>query len=267
MVPWMKHDELLQRQKTYSRSKFYNEVLGLSYDSGTRPLTRQDIIDNCDSDLHLDTNYQDRLREALGNVPIYMGIDWGSGENTFTVLTMAAYIEGKFTYFYLRRFEGPEIEPQVQMRHIEMLIQQWKVRRIGCDYGGGFWPNDTLTRNFGWNRVAKYQYSTPSDKVRWDAGLKRFIVHRAEVMADVFNAIKRRDVFRFPNWDEFSFPFGSDCLNIFSEYNEQRRMNEYKKSSNCTDDTFHAMVVCFLVSMLDTPRPDIIAPDTHGGTS
>lgn len=267
MVPWITWEEILQKQKTYSRAKFYNEVLGLSYDSGTRPITRQDLIDNCDPNLLLTDEAVAEMHRRTGgghSSMIFCGIDWGSGENTYTVLTLGTYINGKFTIFYIRRFEGPESEPSVQMDIISKIIEEWNVSLVGVDYGGGFWPNDELIRRFGHTRVAKYQYSTPNVKVRWDDGLKRWIVNRTEVMSDVFNAIKRRDVFRFPSWDAFEHPFGQDFLNIFSEYSEQRRVNEYKKSPNSTDDSFHAVLLCFIVSMIRFPRPDVIAPSKGG---
>ena len=267
MVPWISHEDIKQKQLTYSRPKFYNEVLGLSYDSGTRPLTRQDVIDNCDSNIRLDPEFQNRIKGFVGDAyPVYAGIDWGTGENTYTILTLGTYMkDGKFTCFYWHRFEGRETEPQVQIEMISQKIQEYRVQLVGCDYGGGFWPNDELTRRFGWQRIVKYQYSTPATKVKWEDGLKRFLVHRTEVMSDIFNAIKRRDVFRFPNWDQFQLPFAADFLNIFSEYSEQLRMNVYKKSPNCTDDSFHAMLLCFLASMIKHPRPDVISPMTNTG--
>lgn len=267
MVPWISHGDILQKQKTYSRGKFYNEVLGLSYDSGTRPLTRQDVMDNCDSRLLLTPDYQSRIKSTLGDVyQVYAGIDWGTGENTYTVLTLGSYMgDGKFTIFYVHRFEGRDSEPQVQIEEISRLISEWKIQLIGADYGGGFWPNDELTRRFGWQRIVKFQYAQTSQKVHWQKDLHRFLVHRTEVMSDVFNAIKRRDVFRFPNWEQFQTPFGNDMLNIFSEYSEQLRQNVYKKSPNATDDTFHAVLLCFLASMLRHPRPDVISPMTQTG--
>ncbi len=96
--------------------------------------------------------------------------------------------------------------------------------------------------------------------MKWDDGLKRYLVNRTEVMSDIFNAIKKRSVFRFPMWEQFQNPFGNDFLNIFSEFNEQRRENVYKKSPSSTDDSFHAILLCFLASMTDRPRPDVIAP-------
>ena len=183
-----------------------------------------------------------------------------TGENTYTVLVLGAYLQERFTIFKLKRFEGRESEPEAMIDLISQEIDYWGVKIVGADYGGGFWPNDALIRKFGWRRIAKYQYSSPNAKVRWEDGLKRFLVNRTEVMSDMFNAIKRRDVFRFPCWEEFQYPFALDCLNIFSEYSEQRRENVYKKSPSVTDDSFHAILLCFLASMLVHPRPDVVAP-------
>lgn len=267
MVPWISHDDIIQNMKTYSRGKFYNEVLGLSFDSGTRPLTRQDVIDNCDERVRLDPEYQEYIHSIVGSAfPVYAGIDWGTGENTFTVMSLGAYMgDGKFTIFYIHRFEGRETEPQIQIEEISRMIEKYRIALVGCDYGGGFWPNDELIRRFGFQRIVKYQYSQPSTKVSWQEGLKRFLVHRSEVMSDVFNAIKRRDVFRFPNWTQFQNPFASDMLSIFSEYNEQLRQNVYKKSLNATDDAFHSILLCFLASMIRHPRPDVISPSANIG--
>lgn len=190
-----------------------------------------------------------------------------TGENSYTVISLGAYMaDGRFTIFYVHRFEGREAEPQVQIEEISNLMNKFRIRLAGCDYGGGFWPNDELTRRFGFQRVPRYQYAQHnSTKVVWQPGLSRFLVHRTEVMSDVFNAIKRRNVFRFPNWEQFQTPFGSDMLSIFSEYNEQIRQNVYKKSPNNTDDTFHSVLLCFLASMIHYPRPDVIAPNANHG--
>jgi hypothetical protein len=268
MVPWLKWEEILVKYQVYSRAKFYNEVLGLSYDSGTRPLTQQDLIDNCNPKLPM---IPDRLREVratLGGVsPIFAGIDWGTGEGSYTVLSLGAYLDGKFQIFYIHRFEGQEIEPPVQLEIVAELFKAWGIEAAGVDYGGGFDRNDWLTRKFGQNRIWKYQYSQPGQKVKWEDKLKRFLVHRTEVMSDVFNAIKRRDVIRFPAWDHFQEPFGKDCLSIFSEYNEQTRQIEYKHAPDHTDDSFHSMLLCFLVSMLRIPRLDVLNPSAKTGAS
>jgi hypothetical protein len=269
MVPWLKWDEILVKYATYPRVKFHNEVLGESYDSGTRPLTRQDMMENCFNDLVMTQDALSRIHSQLGQaVPVYCGIDWGTGEGSFSVLTLGAYLyPGLFTVFYIHRFEGQETEPTVQLDLIEQIIKYWNVMLVGVDYGGGFDRNDHLKRKFGRERIVKYQYSQPGQKVKWEQELDRFLVHRTEVMTDMFTAIKRKNVFRFPNWKQFEEPFAADFLNIFSEYNEQQRQIQYKKSPDRTDDSFHSVLLCFLASMLKQPRFDVLNPTQKTGVA
>ena len=268
MVPWLAWSEILDKQKKLDRAVFYNEVLGLSYDSGTRPLTRQDIIDNCRPGMIMSQDMLQGILTKLGqSSPIYAGIDWGTGEGTYTVLSLGAYIDGFFTIFFIHRFEGAEVEPQVQLDLIDTIIKNYNVLTVGCDYGGGFDRNDHLMRKFGTERIFKYQYSNPGQKVRWEPEMRRFLVHRTEVMSDIFNAIKRRNFIRFPDYSQFEDPFAKDMLNIFSEYNEQQRQIQYKKSPDCTDDSFHSILLCVLASMLKHPRFDVLNPTAKTGTA
>ena len=43
---------------------------------------------------------------------VFMGIDWGTGENSYTVLCLGRYLGGRFTYFYWKRFEGYDVETE-----------------------------------------------------------------------------------------------------------------------------------------------------------
>ena len=54
MVPWLNwKKDILYNYENYSREKFYNEVLGISYDSGLRPLTTQQVRDCCNPDVSM----------------------------------------------------------------------------------------------------------------------------------------------------------------------------------------------------------------------
>jgi hypothetical protein len=265
MVPWIEWADIKDKQRKYSRAKFYNEVLGRSYDAGTRPLTRRDMQRNANPDLSMQY-YRDVIKWVQQH-PVFMGIDWGTGEGTFTVVTLAGYLPfdpTKFTYFYMKRFEGIESEPRVQLEQIKQLVHDFNVRYIGVDYGGGFWPNDELVREFGADKIKKYQWvGQVKKKVVFEPrlGVPRFLCHRTEVMSDIFNAIKRADVFRYPRWEEFEDPYAMDFLNIHSEYNERLRMNVYKHAPGNPDDTFHASVYTFLASFFYKTRADIILPE------
>lgn len=184
-----------------------------------------------------------------------------TGENTYTVITLATYIGMKFRVFYWHRFEGEENDPPIQLAKICELIEYFNVAMIGADYGGGFDRNDHLTRKFGPDRLMKFQYMARAQKkVALNTKLGRYQVARTEVMSDIFNAIKRANCFEFPRWAELEKPHAEDMLNIFSEYNEKIRMIQYTHNYDNTDDSFHSLLYCFLASMRHRPRPDIIIP-------
>lgn len=259
MVPWKPWSEVLLDYERYSRDKFYNEVLGISYDSGLRPLTSEQVRVCCKEDIHI-SDYE-KYRNMSYKQPFYMGLDFGSGENSYTVVSIATYIEMRFRVIYMHRFIGEDTTPTVQMEKVRELVDYLNIALIGTDYGGGFDRNDTLIRWFGPQRVWKYQYMARcKKKVEWDSKLGRFKVHRTEVMSDIFNAIKRGNQCEFPRWEEFKEPHGQDMLNIFSEYNKQLRMIQYKHRIDKPDDSFHSLLYCWLVSMIKHPRPDIICP-------
>lgn len=260
MVPWKPWKEILLDYTRYPRDKFYNEVLGLSYDSGMRPLTLNQVRDNCKSfSMHPDE--LEKHKNVATDVPIFAGIDWGTGENTYTVLTLGKYIDTKFRIIYMHRFTGIELDPELQVSNIIQMLMDFKVLVIGTDYGGGFDRNDKLTRKFGPTRLVKFQYfARAKRKVEYDPKLRRYKVFRTEVMSDIFNAIKRYNVFEFPRWEEFQNPHAQDMANIHAEYNETLRMIQYDHAPDRPDDSFHSLLYCFLASMIRFPRPDIIVP-------
>lgn len=270
MVPWILNTEdgwaeILQKQERYGRQKFYNEVLGISYDSGTRPITRGQLKACCKENIRLgDFESYKRFAETTD---VFAGIDWGTGEGSYTVISLGGYLgSNSFTIFWTHRFTGRELEPPIQMDRIMTILSQFNVRICGCDYGGGFDRNDALIRAFGPEKILKYQYNPnqKKGKVYWEPRLRRFATHRTEVMSDVFNAFIRKQI-SLPNWEDFYEPYGQDVLNIFSEYNERTRMIEYKHAPGSTDDAFHSILYCLLASMIKYPRPDIMAPLKDGG--
>jgi len=260
MVPWKPWKEILLDYERYPRDKFYNEVLGISYDSGLRPLTMQHIKECCNEEVLMHGDHLESYRSLAYGQPIFMGIDWGTGENSYTVITMATYIGNMFRVFYMHRCTGQETEPDEQLELIMELITDFNVKLIGVDYGGGHYPNNYLVRRVGPQRLHRYHYMARcKKKVEWDPRRILWKTHRTDVMSDVFNLIRRKQV-QFPNWEEFKNPYAQDMCNIFGEYNEKLAMIQYGHSPDKPDDSFHSLVYCVLVSILVHPRSDITSP-------
>jgi hypothetical protein len=263
MVPWVDwENDIFHNYIHYPREKFYNEVLGISFDSGLRPLTTQNVKDACKDYVRIAD--VENYRTLGATQPIYMGIDWGTAENTYTVVSLSTYVDNKYRVFFVYRFEGEEADPEVQVGKLIELVRYFNVKLIGADYGGGFDRNYKLVKTFGAARVRKYQYVPRSSKgkLTYDSKLGRYKVARTEVMSDIFNAIKRGKC-ELPRWEEFKTPFAQDMLNIYSEYNEIIHQIQYKHVADKTDDTFHSILYGWLISMLDYPRPDILVPNTE----
>lgn len=272
MVGWIqeakKWEELLHSYNTYPRAKFYNEVLGLSLDNADRPLMPSDIQACCWERLsmtdppsapspyvHLDT-----FLPRVWDSPVFMGIDWGLGTSSHTVVSLGTYYHGIFTIFYMHRFSGLDLDLEVQLDRIIQLIRLYNVDTVGADFGFGVHANDRLIRAFGPARILAFQLLNKCKrKVQYEQAIHRCKVFRTLVMSDLINAIKRKQV-RFPRWAEFREPYAQDMLNITAEYSEGQRMLIYNHPANSSDDSFHSYQFCFLASMSKIPRRDILAP-------
>lgn len=266
MVPWFAKNErkwadmLLDRER-YPLGKFMNEVLALSYDGGSKPLSRAEIQRACDA------KYPNTLETALlerDNCQLYAGIDWGTGsDSSYSVLSIGGYCrrDNAFQILCSIRFIGPLAEPEPQMREIMRIINTLRVRYIGADYGMGFHPNKQLTSVYGAARVLQYQYQARlMAKLAYKPQLHRFLTFRTPVMADIINALKAGNKIRLPEYESYKAPYVDDLLAIRAEYSNTLKMIQYTKPRTATDDTFHSILFCFLASLRDRPRPDIMAP-------
>ena len=261
MVPWKPWSEILIDYRRYPRDKFYNEVLGLSFDSGLRPITQQQIKNVCNPKITMHPVSLEKLRKSLGGREVFMGIDWGTAENSYTVMTLGLYVGMKFRIFFIHRFTGEDVDPEILLDKIISIAHAYQVKVIGADYGGGFDRNHKLVNRFGIQRVQKFQYnSRPRKKIEWQQKLLRWSLHRSEVMSDMFTAIKKGKV-EFPRWEEFHDPYAKDMLSIFSEYNHTLRMIQYNHRVDQPDDAFHSVLYCLMAACMVHPRPDIWAPN------
>ncbi len=267
MVPWFwknpkKWKEILAARERYPTAQFNNEVLAISYDSASKPISKIELIQACDPNF---LNDYELAKKIAQNHTTYLGIDWGSGERAYSVLTAGAYCrsDASFQIFYMLRFTGPLSDPIAQMDEIESIILTLRPEYVGTDFGFGFYQNKRLLAKFGNHRIFPFEYAPRLNmKMKYIPALHRTICFRTPLMSDMFNALKRRKV-RLPRWSGekgIERPYGEDFLNIHAEDSDNLRMIKYDKPKGKTDDSFHASLYCLLASMIKHKRPDIIAP-------
>lgn len=89
MVPWLDWTELLHNYEYYPRNKFYNEVLGISFDTGLRPLTQAQVRACCNKNVFMSD--VGRYRGLAYGQDIFAGIDWGCHDEETRILTQEGF--------------------------------------------------------------------------------------------------------------------------------------------------------------------------------
>ncbi|MEN6550040.1 MAG: phage terminase large subunit family protein [Armatimonadia bacterium] len=246
MVSWLPYRELLQKLHDYSTAKFHNEVLGLAYDSGVKPLTEAIMRAACTGGELL----QDPSEYVRG-FPVFSGLDWGSGEPnddgecSFTVLALGAMFKpGRLTIFRMKRYTGPEADLQTITTRIGQEFGRFGMVLTVGDWGYGHALNGQLRDSWGVEHVMESEYVTQNIPVKYDPASWRLKVDRTQTMSQFIRAIKRGEV-EFFDWEQFA-TFGQDFLNIDAEHNEKRNKIVYSHRPDAPDDSFHAALYCWL---------------------
>jgi hypothetical protein len=254
--------ELNNKRKRYNRPKFYNEVMARSFDQGTKPVSFEEVRRCCLNNLKIIEEPDKNLKHGK----CWAGLDWGTGDASFTVLSIWNYdSEGRFRMLFAKRYEGVESDPDFAVADIIKWCRKYNVTRIGSDWGFGFQSNAQLAKAFGAAKLMCYFHAgKQKDKVKWDKKAYMFITHRTRVLQDVFTLIKRGPTgggIAFVNWDEAE-DFVKDILAVFSEYDERSRQIKFDHARGNPDDFLHTICYALLVSQFDYRRPDLHAPGT-----
>jgi hypothetical protein len=188
-VPWLDwKKDILFKLDTYPQNRFYNEVLGLSYDSGSKPLTMVHLRQCCNSER------KDWWKHDEGYIPrpVFAGIDWAlTSDKSFTILTIGSWLPypNKFIVLYQRKFEA-NLDINQQTEAIKIICEQYGVDLIGCDWGAGVANNLKLIEHFGSDRVAQYYNSgSQKNRIQWNEKRQMFTISRTTVLTDLFNYI------------------------------------------------------------------------------
>ena len=228
-----------------SRGLFFNEKLGLSYDTGVSPVTEEEIKACCTGGPM--RNAPDR---HVADYVTFMGADWGpiNSQESKTVMSVLQKRGETIEVLYLKRFEGKEADYAYLHDFIPREYQRWGCQMIGADAGFGEAVNSEIRSrlNDGTRLIAFQHVANQKQYGAWNDHIRAYTLSRNATMTDIFTRIKRKQMI-FPRWEDFE-PFAQDILAIAIEYSEEK--NTYKYIKSAPDDTLHSILYGALAAQI-----------------
>lgn len=203
MCNWITADQIMYKKATYSEQKFKNEVLGDFHNLFGKTLDLQDIMDCTDPTLKLENEHPG---------PNYMGVDWGSGRNSFSVITIIGEDEEynkqkekvknvkrkkddddiRLVYRYVKRFN--ESGYGKVMKDMHKLIDAFNVVNTVIDIGDARRQFEELLVEYP-KTVAACQYvlalKTP---YRWDKKTRIHTIDRSYQIEKVIDLFHKKQI-------------------------------------------------------------------------
>ena len=204
MCPAMPANEIYEKCENYDKQKLYNEVLGRSYENADKPFTPMLLAEMCNNNYKLISSPQG----IFNNRPLFMGIDWGTGEKSFTIASVFGYNhEGKFQMLFTRKYDKrEEFERDYQVADISRIMTIFRVAYCIADYGHGFQSNQQLKARFG-ERFDCMYYSHSLGRLRiYDQIKKMWVVSRTKTMHEYVKACQELKII-WPGADKEEFPY------------------------------------------------------------
>ena len=229
---------LLDKLDRYPPAQLHNEVLALPYSIGTRPITEAELRQYVCDENHKLVGIEE---EVPGIYDYFMGIDWGYGLNSYTVATILGYAKGNYTIVYAHRFDrGGELEIEYQENTIARLIEKFKPRVAGADWGAGVSQNQKLMKKFPHNFVQYFESEGAKAPIKWNKDMLAFVISRSQLHAALFSLLRRGRI-RGPKWSEFEI-YAKDILAIETAYNTSFKRITYDHPVEKPDDFFHSLM-------------------------
>lgn len=237
-----KWDDLLYKYRTYPKGQFYNEVLGISYSTGARFLTRDNIITQCTGDQKVTMPINDRIFRIFDL--FIMGIDW-TGDGISNVSKNSVVILG-------RRAGDPKQRLQViftkifprqdyiqTMEEITVIAQQFRVTLIGADAGEGALNNAYLATALGANRVQPFRYGAFDLPAKMSADKRTIYLDKTQAIDDFFQKFIQGQ-FVLPPFEQME----EEAEHMLAEYEVTSKSGRkiWTSSPNIPDDFLHSMV-------------------------
>jgi len=212
-------------------------------------------------------NTEDNVLARAGVYPMFVGVDWGAGGQSATVIVFGAYIKDIFTFVGgFRYFELglPDLEEYRVGTEVDAylpflpLLRQVRIAKLGADAGMGYVRNRMLVSIFGAERFVQVQYVNQNAPIKFAPHDLIVKVSRDEMLTNVVTAMKMTPSrFKLPRMADLRAHHWYQDLKAVKAEVDRKGKVRYIHSENETDDYFHAMFNCLLASHLVYPRSDM----------
>jgi hypothetical protein len=245
MVPWLRYEGILERQRSYGPVRFRNEALGLPTTLGDHVVTRAELEECCAAEPML----RHGNHKALGNtIPLFAGIDWGGGVHSRTVLVIG-HMRPDFVFQVLLIFALQAREdPHEVVERVARCCNYFSVSAIAADGGGnGYVYNRLLFAKVQPTRgLYAISYSAGENDPTADGVLTKWTVNRSASIGVLFGRIKRKQLI-FPCREDTDIYLDEFACET-AQYDDQQRTIKYVHPPTQPDDTMHATNYALLIA-------------------
>jgi hypothetical protein len=232
-------DEIRFKLRSYSNAKLHQEVLGRSYEVGTKPINRTQLL-TCEKEKQMSTKLE------FIEQPI-LSVDWGYGDVSYTVVHVAGWNQrNNWQIIFAKKYKlGEEIDPEYQLQDILRLNAIFRCVYMGVDWGAGWGQNARLRAKS--KKVADFIHSHgQKTMLKYQPAIDRYTTNRTESMTNLFEAFKTQRVETFKGYTE---EFGQDYLNIVTVQDRFGHVM-YQHAPSRPDDSVHSALYGYLIGRM-----------------
>jgi hypothetical protein len=245
------YEDILDKQKNYSKAKFNNEVLGISDSLGARLISLDMLRGLCKEWSFNELGPSDESMKGVTQV--VAGVDWGGQSPTNVSRTALAIwgvkFDGRLRLLFGRIFPSGHAHQDIQ--DIVRICQTFRVGLLIGDSGEGMLSNAELRLSLGDHIAFGNRYGGMDGKIRWNNNQNAPGYHSDKTMlVDQFMQGVLAKRFEFPHWEQFK-NFSDDIMAEYEETTQQGR-RIWKHAATRPDDFLHAMVFGWLAAKVIT---------------
>jgi len=249
-----------------------NETLGLTYDIGSKPITREELLKVCVLGPQYENGDESNLailNKNKDNYVLYtMGVDWGvSMAQSRTVATLAGVRrDGVVEIIMAKIYRGFDHEAHIQ--HIAMIanwVNAFCVSDSGPDPIRGIklceLTNPNRAQLATYRRTKMIQHFEPGV---YDWRQNRWVLHRSDVISLVIRELKAGKIL-FPQWSDVS-GYMQDLLNVFIEVRDGLYGQElfYDHHPKQPDDAMHSLVFAICSAYMAVGDAGLLGASSSG---